>query len=101
MWLTVNGVCRQKSTTTQMIFEVPSLVSYMSQLMTLLPGDVISAGTPVGVGLGMQPPQYLQPGDVVELGIDRLGESRQRVVAWKAPENLGHARRSCPECQHG
>jgi len=90
MWLTVNGVYRQKSTTAQMIFDVPTLVSYVSQFMTLLPGDVISTGTPAGVGLGMKPAQYLQPGDVVELGIDRLGESRQRVVAWKAQESLAH-----------
>jgi 2,4-didehydro-3-deoxy-L-rhamnonate hydrolase len=83
MWLKVNGVFRQKSSTTEMIFEVPTLVSYVSQFMTLLPGDVISTGTPAGVGLGMKPPQYLKPGDVVELGIDGLGESRQRVVAWK------------------
>ena len=90
MWLTVNGVYRQKSTTAQMIFDVPTLVSYVSQFMTLLPGDVISTGTPAGVGLGMKPAQYLQPGDVVKLGIDRLGESRQRVVAWKAQEGLAH-----------
>jgi 2-keto-4-pentenoate hydratase/2-oxohepta-3-ene-1,7-dioic acid hydratase in catechol pathway len=62
---------------------VPALVSYVSQFMTLLPGDVISTGTPAGVGLGMKPPQYLKPGDVVELGIDQLGESRQKVVAWQ------------------
>jgi len=83
MWLKVNGVFRQKSSTTEMIFEVPTLVSYVSQFMTLLPSDVISTGTPAGVGLGMKPPQYLKPGDVVELGIDGLGKSRQRVVAWK------------------
>jgi 2,4-didehydro-3-deoxy-L-rhamnonate hydrolase len=66
-----------------MIFDVPTLVSYVSQFMTLLPGDVISTGTPAGVGLGIKPPQYLKAGDVVELGIDRLGESRQSVVAWQ------------------
>lgn len=82
MWLKVNGEYRQKSTTANMIFGVPELVSYVSQFMTLLPGDVISTGTPAGVGLGMKPPKYLRPGDVVELGIDRLGESRQQVVAW-------------------
>lgn len=82
MWLTVNGEYRQKSTTGQMIFDVPTLVSYVSQFMTLLPGDVISTGTPAGVGLGMRPePVYLTPGDVVELGIDGLGASRQQVVA--------------------
>jgi 2,4-didehydro-3-deoxy-L-rhamnonate hydrolase len=82
MWLKVNGEFRQKSTTANMIFGVPTLVSYVSQFMTLLPGDIISTGTPAGVGLGMKPAKYLQPGDVVELGIEGLGESRQRVVAW-------------------
>ncbi len=66
-----------------MIFDVPFLVSYVSQFMTLLPGDIISTGTPAGVGLGMNSPKYLKPGDVVELGIDQLGESRQKVVAWQ------------------
>jgi 2,4-diketo-3-deoxy-L-fuconate hydrolase len=61
---------------------VPTIVSYLSEFMTLLPGDIISTGTPAGVGLGMKPPQYLKPGDVVELGIDQLGESRQKAVAW-------------------
>jgi 2,4-diketo-3-deoxy-L-fuconate hydrolase len=83
MWLKVNGVYRQRSSTSEMIFDVPTLVSYVSQFMTLLPGDIISTGTPAGVGLGMKPPQYLNAGDVVELGIDQLGESRQRVVAWQ------------------
>ena len=83
MWLKVNGAFRQRSSTNEMIFDVPSLVSYVSQFMTLLPGDIISTGTPVGVGLGMKPPQYLKAGDVVELGIDQLGESRQTVVAWR------------------
>jgi 2,4-didehydro-3-deoxy-L-rhamnonate hydrolase len=82
MWLTVNGETRQKSSTANMIFRVPALVSYVSQFMTLLPGDVISTGTPAGVALGMKPsPVYLQPGDLVELGIDGLGRSRQKVVA--------------------
>ncbi|HEV7501368.1 MAG TPA: fumarylacetoacetate hydrolase family protein [Vicinamibacteria bacterium] len=81
MWLTVNGETRQKSSTANMIFDVPTLVSYLSQFMTLLPGDVISTGTPAGVGLGMKPePRYLKVGDVVELGIDGLGQSRQRVA---------------------
>jgi 2,4-diketo-3-deoxy-L-fuconate hydrolase len=83
MWLKVNGVVRQRSSTSEMIFDVSTLVSYISQFMTLLPGDVISTGTPAGVGLGMRPPQYLKAGDVVELGIDQLGESRQTVVAWR------------------
>jgi 2-keto-4-pentenoate hydratase/2-oxohepta-3-ene-1,7-dioic acid hydratase in catechol pathway len=84
MWLTVNGETRQKSSTAQMIVGAFELVSYVSQFMTLLPGDVISTGTPAGVGMGMKPePRYLQPGDVVELGIDGLGSSRQRVVAYQ------------------
>jgi len=83
MWLKVNGAFRQRSSTSEMIFDVPTLVSYVSQFMTLLPGDIISTGTPAGVGLGMKPPQYLKEGDVVELRIDQLGESRQRVVAWQ------------------
>jgi 2,4-diketo-3-deoxy-L-fuconate hydrolase len=80
MWLKVNGQLRQNSSTSNMIFDVAALVSYVSQFMTLLPGDVISTGTPAGVGLGMKPPQYLSAGDIVELGIEGLGESRQRVV---------------------
>jgi 2,4-didehydro-3-deoxy-L-rhamnonate hydrolase len=83
MWLKVNGQFRQKSTTANMIFDVPTLVSYVSQFMTLLPGDVISTGTPAGVGLGMNPPTYLKAGDVVELGIEGLGESRQQVKEYK------------------
>jgi len=82
MWLTVNGEYQQKSTTAQMIFDVPTLVSYVSQFMTLLPGDIISTGTPAGVGLGMRPPRYLKPGDVVELGIECLGQSRQKIISW-------------------
>ena len=81
MWLTVNGETRQRGTTANMVFGVATLVSYVSQFMTLLPGDVISTGTPAGVGLGMKPePRYLRAGDVVELGIDRLGQSRQVVA---------------------
>ena len=83
MWLKVNGEFRQRGSTSKMIFDVPSLVAYVSEFMTLLPGDVISTGTPPGVGLGMKPPQYLKAGDVVELGIDGLGESRQEVVEYK------------------
>jgi 2,4-didehydro-3-deoxy-L-rhamnonate hydrolase len=83
MWLKVNGEFRQKGTTANMIFDVPTLISYVSEFMTLLPGDVISTGTPAGVGLGMRPPRYLKPGDMVELGIDGLGSSRQLVTEWK------------------
>src|SRR5439155_14889728 len=82
MWLKVNGVMRQNSSTSNMIFDVATLVSYTSQFMTLLPGDMISTGTPAGVGLGMNPPLYLKTGDIVELGIEGLGESRQEVIAY-------------------
>jgi len=81
LWLKVNGATRQKSNTEQMVFGVADLLSYVSQFMTLLPGDVISTGTPPGVGLGMKAPVYLKPGDVVTLGIQGLGESRQEVMA--------------------
>lgn len=81
MWLTVNGTTRQQSSTAQMIFGVAELVAHISEFMTLLPGDVISTGTPGGVGLSFDPPIYLRPGDVVELGIDGLGSQRQQVVA--------------------
>jgi 2,4-didehydro-3-deoxy-L-rhamnonate hydrolase len=83
MWLKVNGEFRQRSSTAEMIFDVATLISYVSQFMTLLPGDIVSTGTPAGVGLGMKPQRYLQVGDIVELGIDRLGVSRQTVVQWK------------------
>ncbi|GAA4496686.1 fumarylacetoacetate hydrolase family protein [Hymenobacter ginsengisoli] len=82
LWLTVNGQLMQDGTTANLIFKVPFLVSYLSQFMTLLPGDIISTGTPAGVGLGFKPPIYLKPGDVVELGIDGLGTSRQVVKAY-------------------
>jgi 2,4-didehydro-3-deoxy-L-rhamnonate hydrolase len=82
MWLTVNGKTMQNSDTSNLIFKVPQIVSYLSQFMTLLPGDVISTGTPPGVGLGFKPPIYLQPGDVVELGIEGLGQSKQQVKAY-------------------
>ena len=77
LWLKVNGVMMQDSNTSDLVFDIPTLVSYISQYMTLLPGDVISTGTPSGVGLGLKPPRYLNPGDVVELGIDGLGTARQ------------------------
>jgi 2-keto-4-pentenoate hydratase/2-oxohepta-3-ene-1,7-dioic acid hydratase in catechol pathway len=82
MWLKVNGAIRQNSSTCNLIFDIATLVSYLSEFMTLLPGDVISTGTPPGVGLGMNPPQYLKADDVVELGIEKLGESRQQVIAY-------------------
>lgn len=80
--LDVNGERMQDSSTAELVFGIPQLVSYISQFMTLLPGDVISTGTPAGVGLGFNPPRYLCHGDIVELAIDGLGSSRQRVVAW-------------------
>lgn len=82
MWLKVNGQIMQDNNTDDMIFEVPFLVSYLSQFMTLLPGDVISTGTPAGVGLGFKPPIYLKAGDVVELGIEGLGEQRQTAKPY-------------------
>lgn len=82
LWLTVNGKKMQDSTTANFVFRIPYLISYVSQFMTLLPGDVISTGTPAGVGLGMNPQVYLQAGDVVELGIDGLGTARQMVRAY-------------------
>lgn len=81
LWLEVNGHRYQQSHTGNMIFGVATLVSYISRFMTLLPGDVISTGTPSGVGLGLKPPTYLRPGDVIELGIDGLGQQRQQVRA--------------------
>jgi 2-keto-4-pentenoate hydratase/2-oxohepta-3-ene-1,7-dioic acid hydratase in catechol pathway len=81
MWLTVNGQKMQNGSTRTMVYGVAHLVSYLSQFMTLHPGDVISTGTPPGVGLGMKPPRYLKPGEVVELGIQGLGQQRQDVIA--------------------
>lgn len=83
LWLTVNGEKMQDSNTSDLVHRIPKLISYISQYMSLLPGDVISTGTPAGVGMGLKPPRYLKEGDVVELGIDGLGSSRQRVKAYK------------------
>ena len=77
LWLKVNDKMLQNSNTSDFVFNIPESISYISQFMTLLPGDIISTGTPFGVGLGFDPPRYLKPGDVVELGIDGLGTSRQ------------------------
>lgn len=82
LWLSVNGKMMQDGNTDDLIFNIPQLVSYCSQFMTLLPGDVISTGTPAGVGLGFNPNIYLKPGDEVALGIDGLGRSKQTVVAY-------------------
>jgi 2,4-diketo-3-deoxy-L-fuconate hydrolase len=84
MWLDVNGVRMQTGNTRTMIFGVPRLVSYLSMFMTLEPGDIITTGTPPGVGLGRKRPVYLRAGDTMRLGIDQLGEQRQSVVAWRA-----------------
>jgi len=87
MWLELNGKRMQTGNTRTMIFGVAEIVSYVSQFMTLEPGDLITTGTPPGVGLGQKPaPFYLKPGDVIRLGIQGLGEQQQRVVAWRAPE---------------
>ncbi len=83
LWLKLNGKMLQDSNTNDMIFYIPTIISYLSQFMTLLPGDVISTGTPAGVGLGMKPPMYLKAGDVVELGIDKLGTQKQTAVDYK------------------
>lgn len=83
LWLKVNGKTYQNGNTKNLIFSVPFIVSYVSQFMTLLPGDVISTGTPAGVGLGFNPPIYLKEGDIIELGADYLGEQRQEVIAYK------------------
>jgi 2-keto-4-pentenoate hydratase/2-oxohepta-3-ene-1,7-dioic acid hydratase in catechol pathway len=77
LWLKVNGETKQDGNSANLIFKIPFLVHYLSQFMTLLPGDLISTGTPAGVGLGFNPPQYLRDGDVIELGIDNLGTQRQ------------------------
>lgn len=82
LWLDLNGKRVQDGSTSNLIFKIPFLISYVSQFMTLLPGDVISTGTPAGVGLGFNPPLYLKPGDVVELGIDGLGTSKQILKAY-------------------
>jgi len=83
LWLKVNGEMKQCGATRERIFDVPTLVGYVSAFMTLLPGDVISTGTPPGVGLGQNPPRYLVDGDEVELGIDGLGSSRQRLRGYR------------------
>jgi len=81
MWLDVNGERRQTGSTSTMIFSMAKCISYVSQFMTLLPGDIVTTGTPPGVGLGMKPPKFLNVGDVVTLGIEGLGEQRQEIIA--------------------
>jgi 2,4-diketo-3-deoxy-L-fuconate hydrolase len=82
LWTEVNGVRRQNGSTQTMIFDVRTLVSYISHFMTLMPGDIIATGTPPGVALGMKPPQYLNPGDTLRLSVEGLGEQNNRLVAW-------------------
>lgn len=82
LWLKLNGKIMQDGSTSNLIFDIPTLVSYTSRFMTLLPGDIISTGTPAGVGLGMKPNLYLKAGDIMELGIEGLGESRQELIAF-------------------
>ena len=84
LWLSLNGQQMQNGNTSNLIFKIPHLIAYTSQFMTLLPGEIISTGTPAGVGLGMNPQVYLKPGDVMELGIDGLGISRQEVFAYNS-----------------
>lgn len=86
MWLKVNGELMQNGTTADMVFKIPQLISHLTEFMTLHPGDIISTGTPAGVGLGQKPPRYLKHGDVVELGIEGLGSSRQRLRAYGQSE---------------
>ena len=82
MWLSVNGRRMQTGNTKTMIFDCATLISYISQFMVLMPGDIITTGTPPGVGMGMKPPVFLNEGDVIELGIEKLGSQRHRVIAW-------------------
>lgn len=82
LWLKLNGKTMQDGNTSNFIFNIPYLVSYISRFMTLLPGDIISTGTPAGVGLGMKPNLYLKAGDVIELGIDKLGTATQKLVPY-------------------
>ena len=86
LWLEVNGHRRQNGNTSTMVFGVAHLISYLSRYMTLMPGDVITTGTPPGVGLGFKPPVFLRPGDVMRLGVEGLGEQRQEVQAWSSEE---------------
>ena len=84
LWLKLNGKMMQNSSTSDLVFKIPHLVSYISHFMTLLPADVISTGTPFGVGLGLNPPQYIKHGDVIELGIKGLGSARQKAKTYES-----------------
>ena len=83
LWLDVNGQRMQTGNTRTMVFGVANLISYVSRFMTLEPGDIITTGTPPGVGLGHKPPLYLKAGDTIRLGIEKLGEQQQKVVPWR------------------
>jgi 2-keto-4-pentenoate hydratase/2-oxohepta-3-ene-1,7-dioic acid hydratase in catechol pathway len=83
IWQKVNGKLMQQGNTGDMIFDVPTIISYVTQFMTLLPGDVISTGTPHGGGIGLKPPVYIKPGDIMEIGIEGLGTSSQKAVAYE------------------
>jgi 2-keto-4-pentenoate hydratase/2-oxohepta-3-ene-1,7-dioic acid hydratase in catechol pathway len=83
LWLKLNGEIKQQSNTSDFVFNIPQVISYVSQFMSLLPGDIISTGTPFGVGMGLKPQRYLKPGDVVELGIEGLGTSKQVAKAYR------------------
>jgi 2-keto-4-pentenoate hydratase/2-oxohepta-3-ene-1,7-dioic acid hydratase in catechol pathway len=88
LWLSVNGKMMQDGNSKNLVYKIPFIVSYISQFMTLLPGDIISTGTPAGVGMGQKPEAiYLKPGDIVQLGIDGLGSARQKLVSWEPPPN--------------
>jgi 2-keto-4-pentenoate hydratase/2-oxohepta-3-ene-1,7-dioic acid hydratase in catechol pathway len=86
IWLDLNGERMQTGNTRDMIFDCATLVSYVSECMTLVPGDIITTGTPPGVGMGLNPPRYLKPGDVMTLGVDKLGAQKQRVVPFTSKE---------------
>jgi 2-keto-4-pentenoate hydratase/2-oxohepta-3-ene-1,7-dioic acid hydratase in catechol pathway len=86
IWLKVNGEQRQNGTTADTLFALPKLISYVSEFMTLLPGDIITTGSPAGSSVGLHPPQFLQAGDVVELGIGELGTQRQRIAPFRRSE---------------
>jgi len=88
MWLAVNGKTMQESSTSKLIFRIPYVISYLSRFMTLLPGDVISTGTPSGVGMALNPPTFLKPGDRVELGIEGLGSSSQNIVPFSEKTSI-------------
>ena len=91
LWSRVNGEPRQDGHTSDMLAGVARIVAYISRFMTLLPGDVVATGTPSGVGMGMKPPQFLKPGDLVECGVSGLGEIRQRVVVWNEADSPASA----------